>query len=500
MPEDRRLAAIMFTDIVGYTALMGSDEDKAFKILRKNREIQRPIIEKYNGELLKEMGDGILASFHSSSNAVRCASEIQHESIKDKIGLRIGIHEGEVVFEGNDVLGDGVNVASRLEELADEGSITISGSVYRDIKNKAGIVAEFLEEKELKNVDEPIKIYKVFLEESEQDENIKNLGMRSTKNSIAVLPFRNESEEKGTQYFANGIMEAILNHLSKISDLRVPSRTSSEKYRDSKQSARSIAYDLEVSYLLEGSVQKYGEYVRICVQLIKANSDEHIWSEIYDKNYSDLLNVQSEIAQKVGEKLHAIISPREKKLIEQVPTSNLNAYDYYLRAKDFHIKYFVSHNKRDLESAIGLYNEALTLDPSFALAYAWLGNSFLDRKWLDGYIKPDYTKEAIDYFNKAIRIDQLLPEALTFRGLYYHEKSDTIKAISDLEQAIDLNPNFASTYFWLGEVYYENRNYINALKNYKKAEKLEKGNELPWVYGGISLLYLSIGDIKKSEL
>ena len=168
MPEDRRLAAIMFTDIVGYTAMMGSDENKAFKVLRKNREIQRPIIKKYRGEWLKEMGDGILASFHTASDAVRCAGEIQQAAKKEGIGLRIGIHEGEVVFEGGDVLGDGVNVASRLEELAEEGAINISGAVYKDIKNKAGITTEFIEEKELKNVEEPIKVYKVHFEVGEQ--------------------------------------------------------------------------------------------------------------------------------------------------------------------------------------------------------------------------------------------------------------------------------------------------------------------------------------------
>jgi class 3 adenylate cyclase len=171
MPEDRRLAAIMFTDIVGYTALMGSDEDKAFKILRKNRNIQKPLIKKYNGKWLKEMGDGILASFNNSSDSVRYAGEIQHAVKKEGIALRIGIHEGEVVFEGGDVLGDGVNVASRLEEIADDGCINISGAVFKDIKNKAGISTEFIEEKTLKNVDEPVKVYRVSCEESNNETN-----------------------------------------------------------------------------------------------------------------------------------------------------------------------------------------------------------------------------------------------------------------------------------------------------------------------------------------
>jgi class 3 adenylate cyclase len=262
MPEDRRLAAIMFTDIVGYTALMGSDEDKAFKVLRKNREIQRPIIKKYRGEWLKEMGDGILASFHTASDAVRCAGEIQHAVKKEGIALRIGIHEGEVVFEGGDVLGDGVNVASRLEEMAEEGAINISGAVYKDIKNKAGITAEFIEEKSLKNVEDPVKVYRVkceepevevldekpsekkmnklpyyiiggliiviaailiwqFLPEKESVTVLEDTEIDKIDKSIAVLPFRNDSPDQENEYFCNGMMEEILDKLHKIGDLNV---------------------------------------------------------------------------------------------------------------------------------------------------------------------------------------------------------------------------------------------------------------------------------------
>jgi hypothetical protein len=264
MNEDRRLAAIMFTDIVGYTALMGSDEDKAFKVLRKNREIQRPIIKKYRGECLKEMGDGILASFHTASDAVRCAGEIQQAVKEEGIGLRIGIHEGEVVFEGGDVLGDGVNVASRLEEFAEEGCINISGAVYSNIKNKAGIRTEFIEEKKLKNVYDPIRVYKVLSDEEVDKQGGKE--RKSTKpqinilrfilyglgiaiivifliwkfipfkenivleKSIAVRPFWNESDDPENEYFVNGMCEEIRTHLSKIADLKVFSRSRSGCY------------------------------------------------------------------------------------------------------------------------------------------------------------------------------------------------------------------------------------------------------------------------------
>ncbi len=188
MPEDRRLAAIMFTDIVGYTRLMDTDEDRAFALLKKNRELQRPLIEKYNGRWLKEMGAGILAGFDTAAAAVRCAGEIQNKVRKESIGLRIGIHQGEVVFEGNDVLGDGVNVASRLEEIAEPGCINVSGAIYKDVKNITGISVEFHGEKTLKNVDDPIKIYKVSCEES-FDETTQSPGSSRPKGSFSSLKY-----------------------------------------------------------------------------------------------------------------------------------------------------------------------------------------------------------------------------------------------------------------------------------------------------------------------
>ncbi len=298
MPQDRRLAAIIFTDIVGYTALMGRDEDRAFEILEINREIHKTVLSRYHGTLIKEMGDGILASFSSNSDAVRCAIEIQQEAKSENIKLRIGIHEGEMVFAGADVLGDGVNVASRLEELAEEGCINISGAVYKDIRNKAGITAEFIEEKKLKNVEEPVKIYKVhcgeharnkeptkqqesqkarnklpfyiiaglavgiaailiwFLPGNDNDSKTTEVTDEVIDKSIAVLPFRNDSPSQENEYFCNGMVEEILTHLQKIEDLRVKSRTSIEQYRNPDKDLITIAGELEVAFILEGSVRK----------------------------------------------------------------------------------------------------------------------------------------------------------------------------------------------------------------------------------------------------
>jgi TolB-like protein len=526
MPEDRRLAAIMFTDIVGYTA-------KAFKVLRKNRGIQRPIIKKYRGEWLKEMGDGILASFSTSSDAVRCAGEIQQATKKENIALRIGIHEGEVVFEGGDVLGDGVNVASRLEEMADEGCINISGAVYKDIKNKTGITAEFIKEQELKNVEEPVKVYRVHFEEQEkpaecdQPQAIRKNNIPyyiiaglvvviatiliwqflpinddsslivddMVDKSIAVLPFKDDSKEKDNQYFCDGMMETILNHLVKIGDLKVMSRTDVEPYRDTQKSRKEIASELGVANILEGSVFKMGNRFRISVQLINPETGFHLWSDAYEGEYTEeIFTVQGNIARKVALALNAVITPEEESRIDKKPTSDIRAYEKYIKGRESLMRYYNYRDKKDFEMAENLYRESLEIDPKFSWGYSGLAEIFSSGKG---------SQDSVYYYaEKAIEYDHYNSWGYVFKGSYFREKGDFDKALDSYKKAIEVDPNNPWIYETIWQLYFQEMQDFRRAKPYlKKAKELQikQKYSLAGLNNRVGRQYFHIGDYEKTK-
>jgi len=493
MPEKkRRLAAIMFTDIVGYTALMGSDEESAFELLRRNRDIQKPLIEKYDGEWMKEMGDGILASFFSATDAVLCAAEIQQKTMQEGISLRIGIHEGEVVFNEGDVLGDGVNVASRLEELAEEGCTYISGAIYKEIKNKKGVKAKFIGEKSLKNVDDPVTIYQVDCEVPTEvdDQNIsaksgdKKIAGRHIQKlafiililgfvtiaalvlfktiipeksniledkTIAVLPFKNLSTNLDEQYLADGMMDAILNHLQKIGELDVKSRTSVEQFRNPTLSLPEIAKRLNVNYIVEGSFQKVGNEANLVVQLLLADEDRHIWSEEYTRDWSDIFSVQREVAQAIASELKTVITAKEKINIELPPTTNLEAYDNGIRGISMIENYSNTLDDRYLERANKYFNRALQLDPNYYDALIGKSKIF---NILNDYDSGIYYADLVTKMNpKDDRGYELLGKA-------YGNLGNARLSLENLTKAVQLNPENNQTFLSLSDT------YCNLLNNY----------------------------------
>ena len=540
MPENRRLTAIMFTDIVGYTALMGKDERKAHEMIHANRKIQLSLIHHYNGTCLKEMGDGLMASFPSAINAVLCGVKIQQFAMKENIPLRIGIHQGDVIFENNDVLGDGVNIASRIEQATKPGCISISQTVYNEIKNKPDIEAEFLDEMALKNVTEPVKVYKVKFDDNVDLDygliketipgklkwkgiytfigviilaaivlivffpKLINQPPEDIDRSIAVLPFDNESDEESNIYFVNGMTEDIRNNLAKIGELRVISKTSTEKYRErtSAITVHDIANELEVSYLLEGTVQKVGDRVKIHAQLIRTDTDDHVWSETYTRDLVDVFSLQNEIAQAIAKNLYAVITPQELEIIGTLPTENITAYDIFLQARNEHNKYWLDgRNTKALEEAITLYRRALEYDSTFARAYTGLALAYSNKHYWSQYFNPTFMDSVLILAKKALSFDDQLDEAYYVRGLYYSSQKDGINnAIHDFEKALKINPNYAEVYYEksiLDAWYFDD--FVEAIKNRRKAVHLDHGPFLPRSLRDLGNMYSTIGFFDLAE-
>lgn len=482
MPDQsRQLAAIMFTDIVGYTRLMGEDEQKAMQVLRKYRNLHKSIIKKHNGKWLKEMGDGTLASFKTVSDAVYCAGDLIKGCEEEDIQLRIGIHEGEVIEEHGDIFGDGVNIASRLEPMAEPGQILVSGSVNRNIKNKPGISSIFLKEAELKHVDEPVKVYQLSVDLSKVDfdyhkkhswlnnKSILSLALialaflmayslsdyiqinnvepvAEIEKSIAVLPFKNRSNDPEKQHLADGVKDAILFHLNKIKGLRVILGTSTEKYRNTTKSMPEIARELKVSYLLSGTFRKYGDTAKLFAQLINASEEYQMWSEEYNKNWLDIFSVETEIAKTIARELEIKLSPKEQQEIESLGTTNIEAYVLFTKATIKNKKW----EQQSLYASIDLLNESLRIDPEFYQAYTLLAWNYtlLGLRYGDLY-SSKAKKYALPAINKSIEIKPDFSDSyLVLGAIQYLLDWDFNKAERSFKHAIELGFNQPSTTYY----------------------------------------------------
>lgn len=443
MPQQtRQLAAIMFTDIVGYTRLMGHDESQALALLRKNRNLHKSIIKKHNGTWLKEMGDGTLASFKTTSDAVYCAGELMKACVDDSISLRIGIHQGEVTMEDGDIFGDGVNVASRLEPLAEPGQILVSESIHQNVKNREGITSIYQREVQLKNVVDPVRVYHINVTVDAANTGISATSSKSKRktiiiaaalallilviynlasymeiekpdssgavlNSIAVLPFEDLSPEKDQEYLGDGISEEIINVLVQIDGLKVIGRTSSFSFKDDKIDLIEIGKKLDVRTILEGSVRKSQDKLRITAQLINTQNGSHIWSETYDKELTDIFVIQDDIAKRVLDKFKLTL--KLSKDLEH-PTNNIDAYEMYLRGKQSIDKGLVG-----AEAAVQYLEEAIAIDPNFLKAHSILSEAY----WIKGfYGLANPTEDNIKAKNSALKIIKIDPNSyLGYRAL-----------------------------------------------------------------------------------
>lgn len=549
-----QLAAIMFTDIQGYTALMQRDEEKAIEFRNRHREVFNTVTKKFNGRILQYYGDGTLSTFSSAIDAVRCGIDMQLAfRAEPQIPVRIGIHTGDIIVSKDEIIGDGVNVASRIESLAAIGSVFISEKVYDEVKNQSGIQTVSMGIFELKNVDKPLEVFAITnpgLSVPQEDqitgkvksvlpsEQIK-LGLRkksvvikwilialvavsagylvystaifnkstpstrfanqdNTKKAIAVLPFINDSNDSTNIYIINGLMESILNNLQKIQDLRVISRTSVEKFRNNPKSIPELASELNVNYIVEGSGQKIGDQILLNIQLIEANSDSHLWGEQYNREIKDIFQLQMEVAKNIADQIQVIITPEEKARIEKVPTDNLVAYDYYLKGLDLLNK----GTREDLEKAIPYFEQAIKQDNEFALAYAHLAISyfFLDFNQADKM----YSVQINENADKALLFDPQLPESLMAKALFYYHNGEYLQALPHLKKALQYNPNSAWVINMLADFYTsivpDSEKYLTyALKGIQLDVGTNDSMAISYVYMHLGNAFIQTGFISESE-
>jgi len=464
-----QLAAILFADIVGYSAMMQEDEQGAVEKLNHFREVLEIISSELNGKIIQYYGDGSLLLFTSSTDAAEFAKLLQSDLNEDpQVPVRIGIHMGDVLLHNGNVFGDVVNIAARIQALAPSGGIYISEMVYRNIVNKQGLDCSFIKEETLKNIKEPTKIYELLTQNSQPIvESPKEAARNSTKPAkvgVAVLPFFNMSNDQDQEYFSDGLTEDIITQLSKIKALKVVSRTSVMQYKKNPKAIREIGRELGVSVILEGSVQRSAEKVRITAQLIDATSDEHMWSDSYDRDARDIFTIQREVAISIAEVLNATLSATEAQQLDQTPTANLQAYDLYLRGK-----YLIEKRHReDVMMARDLFQEAVVKDTNFANAYSGLAVTYLlssYRGYEDPYRMLFMAKKHID---TAVALDPLSGETQASLGYWYHQKFDWHAAEITYRRALDLSPNQSNVYLWLAILLEGKGDEEEAIKIYDK--------------------------------
>jgi adenylate cyclase len=440
----RRLAAIVFTDIVGYAALTQTNEPLAMKLLDKHRELIRPIFPKYSGREVKTIGDGFLVEFDSALEAAECAVELQktlhehNESAKDKLPVRVGIHVGDVIHKDGDVYGDAVNIASRIEPLAMGGGICLSGQVYDQVRNKIPYRLIKLQPKELKNIMYQIDAYKLELPWEREEMNPRT---ERDKHRLAVLPLANMSADPNDEYFADGMTEELISAVSGISGLNVISRTSVMGYKGKERKIAEVGDELNVGTVLEGSVRRSGNRLRVTAQLIDVEEDRHLWSEKYDRELDDIFKIQDDIAGKIAQALRVrLVSFQEGKK----RTENIEAYTLYLKGRFLWNK----RSKEGVLAAMKLFEEAIRIDPKYARAYSGLADAYFIASDFDFMDREDGLAKAKEMVVKALELDDTLAEAHASLGINLIHDLRYDEAQRELRRAIQLDPGYATAHHW----------------------------------------------------
>jgi adenylate cyclase len=468
---ERRLAAILAADVVGYSRLMEEDEAGTLSVLsRIRKELIEPLIAEHNGRVVKLMGDGILAEFGSVVDAVNCAGAWQSGILKRQhdpaLQFRIGVNLGDIIVEDGDIYGNGVNVAARLEGLSDPGGICVSGTVYGEVKNKLELAFEDLGDQIVKNIAEPVRAYRIATGNSTPlaKANAKSGLTLPDQPSIAVLPFTNMSGDPEQEYFSDGITEDIITDLSKVSHLHVASRNSAFVYKGASVKIEQVAADLRVRYVLEGSVRKAENSVRITAQLIDGSTGGHVWAERYDRELTNIFQVQDEIAGSIVEALKVKILPSEERAIEKQPTTNVDAYQYCLRGRQL----LREMTRKSIELAEHMFSNSINLDPGYAQAYAGLADcaSVLTFHY---DTDPSVLEDAVSNSGRALELDPTLAEVHASHGRILSLRGDQNGATREFRVAIKLNANLYEAYYYWGMMALDVGSFAEAVCHLRRA-------------------------------
>ena len=459
MAETRKLAAILAFDVVGYSLLTGADEDRTLARLRALRsDLIDPTTAVHHGRVFKRTGDGALVEFRSVVDAVRCALEVQSSMVVRNAGLpaerriefRIGIHLGDVVEESDgDLMGDGVNIAARIEQLAEVGGICVTSAVHAQVDGRLEAAFEDLGEKSLKNITRPVRVYRVLL--SGADGKVGSGPKPAVvKPSVAVLPFANMSGDPEQEFFADGLTEDILTELSRRRELFVISRTSSFVYKGKSANLREVAQKLGARYLVEGSVRKAADRVRITVQLIDTATDAHIWAERYDRKLDDIFAVQDEITTAIVATLPGRLEAAQQDQLMRTKPSSMAAYECALAAKVLHHK----STREDNVEALVLIDRALALDADYAHAHAWRG-CILGQAYSNGWAKDSEAtfKEVMVELHRAIALDDNDADVHRILAAVSIVRNDFTRARYHQDRALALNPNYDLVVVQMGELF-----------------------------------------------
>jgi adenylate cyclase len=543
MTEKRQLLAIMFTDIVGYTAMMGESEPKTLEVLKRNRELHHRFIRQFRGEYLQEIGDGTLASFESAVDAVDCALELQR-SIQGNpdLNLRVGIHLGDVISKDGDVIGDAVNIASRIEPLAATGGICVSGNVYESLRNKPGIEAIFVGPKSLKNVSEPVRVYGLTGGGLPSPERIRKAAQKvptvgsssktklaaavvvlaaaaglwfgvfqrgpsvepaseanmafplPNKPSIAVLPFDNMSGDPEQEYFSDGLTEDIITGLAKVTGLFVIARNSTFTYKEKPVRIQQVSEDLGVRYVLEGSVRRSGGDVRITAQLIDALTGHHLWAQKYDRDMEDLFALQDEITDEVVTALSVELTEGEQMRVWRDHTRSLEAWEHMARGQS----HFHRFAKADNTAARRAFESSVEADPDYALAFAMLAWTH----WMDAMHGWSQSREqsigrAAELAQRALALDDSLPDVYALLGAIKLLNREYDEAIAVGTKAVALNPNHSNNVALLANTLRNAGQPREAIRRFKEAMRLSPYYP-DWYLEALGAAFLEAGQYEEA--